>query len=251
MRALVGALRASAAGAGGCAWSRWPTAGPLTVLSARIRRARPCRGRSPACLVFSGRWPMEGEAVTRGRGPGARGGDGRWPARGALSPGGPPAAARRRPTAVFVRGATARAEPVRRGESRPSRRSSSAAGVRTSRGGDDTSDSKTLPETIRNEPHPRTFRTLVDLDYRDTRRLDCRDAPPPRMLWRVTCASATLMCLCLGFCLLYAVERLLARVRHLAWAFAVPKCVRGAYETLGPRTHKYMPTRLYNARARA
>jgi hypothetical protein len=125
---------------------------------------------------------MEGEAVTRGRGPGARGGDGRWPARGALSPGGPPAAARRRPTAVFVRGATARAEPVRRGESRPSRRSSSAAGVRTSRGGDDTSDSKTLPETIRNEPHPRTFRTLVDLDYRDTPRLDCRDAPPPRML---------------------------------------------------------------------
>ena len=75
--------------------------------------------------------------------------------------------------------------------------------------------------------------------------------PPPRMLWRVTCASATLMCLCLGFCLLYAVERLLARVGHLAWAFAVPKCVRGAYETLGPRTHKYMPTRLYNARARA
>ena len=92
--------------------------------------------------------------------------------------GGPPAAARRRPTAVFVRGATARAEPVRRGESRPSRRSSSAAGVRTSRGGDDTSDSKTLPETIRNEPHPRTFRTLLDLDYRDTRRLDCRDVPP-------------------------------------------------------------------------
>ena len=91
----------------------------------------------------------------------------------------------------------------------------------------------------------------MDLDYRDPRRLDCRDAPPPRMLWRVTCASATLMCLCLGFCLLYAVERLLARVRHLAWAFAVPKCVRGAYETLGPRTHKYMPTRLYNARARA
>ena len=149
---IQGALRASAAGAGGCAWSRWPTAGPLTVLSARIRRARPCRGRSPACLVFSGRWPMEGEAVPRGRGPGARGGDGRWPARGALSPGGPPAAARRRPTAVFVRGATARAEPVRRGESRPSRRSSSAAGVRTSRGGDDTSDSKTLPEYSR-DPH--------------------------------------------------------------------------------------------------
>ena len=32
--------------------------------------------------------------------------------------------------------------------------------------------------TIRNDAHPRTFRTLVDLDYRDTRRLDCRDAPP-------------------------------------------------------------------------
>ena len=82
---------------------------------------------------------------------------------------------------IFVRGATARAEPVRRGESRPSRRSSSAAGVRTSRGGDDTSDSKTLPETIRNEPHPRTFRTLVDLDYRypPPRLQGC---PPPRML---------------------------------------------------------------------
>jgi hypothetical protein len=47
------------------------------------------------------------------------------------------------------------------------------------------------------------------------------------MLWRVTCASATLMCLCLCFCLLYALERLLARVGHLAWAFAVPMCVRG------------------------
>ena len=45
-------------------------------------------------------------------------------------------------------------------------------------GGDDTSDNKTLPETIRNDPHPRTFRTLVDLDYRDNPRLDCRDAPP-------------------------------------------------------------------------
>jgi len=137
-----GALRAGAAGAGGCAWSRWPAAGPLAVPSARVRRARPCRGRSPACLVFSGRWPVEGGAVARGRGPGARGGGGRWPARGAVSP----AAARRRPAAVFVRGATARAEPVRRGESRPSRWLSSAAGVHTSRGGDDTSDSKTLPE---------------------------------------------------------------------------------------------------------
>ena len=78
---------------------------------------RPCRGRSPACLVFSSRWIGEGGAVARGRGPGARGGGGRWPARGAVSP----AAARRRPAAVFVRGATARAEPVRRGESRPSR----------------------------------------------------------------------------------------------------------------------------------
>ena len=65
-----GALRAGAAGAGGCAWSRWPAAGPLAVPSARIRRARPCRGRSPACLVFSGRWPVEGGAVARGRGPG-------------------------------------------------------------------------------------------------------------------------------------------------------------------------------------
>ena len=80
--------------------------------------------------------------------------------------------------------------------------------------------------TIRNDAHPRTFRTLADLDYRDTPRLDCRDAPP-RMLWLVTCASATLMCLCLCFCLLYALERLLARVGHLAWACAAPMCVRG------------------------
>jgi len=59
---------------------------------------------------------------------------------------------------------------------------------------------------------------------------------PPRMLWRVTCASPTLMCLCLCFCLLsrtanvrartYALERLLGRVGHLAWACAVPMCVR-------------------------
>jgi len=47
------------------------------------------------------------------------------------------------------------------------------------------------------------------------------------MLWRVTCAFATLMCLCLCFCLLYALDRLLARVGHLAWACAVPMCVRG------------------------
>jgi hypothetical protein len=33
--------------------------------------------------------------------------------------------------------------------------------------------------TIRNDAHPRTFRTLADLDYRDTPRLNCRDAPPP------------------------------------------------------------------------
>ena len=32
--------------------------------------------------------------------------------------------------------------------------------------------------TVRNDAHPRTFRTLVDLDYRDTPHLDCRDAPP-------------------------------------------------------------------------
>ena len=32
--------------------------------------------------------------------------------------------------------------------------------------------------TVRNAAHPRTFRTFVDLDYRDTPRLDCRDAPP-------------------------------------------------------------------------
>ena len=33
-------------------------------------------------------------------------------------------------------------------------------------------------KTVRNDAHPRTFRTLADLDYRDTQRLDCRDAPP-------------------------------------------------------------------------
>ena len=32
--------------------------------------------------------------------------------------------------------------------------------------------------TVRNDAHPRTFRTLVDLDYRDTPHLDCRNAPP-------------------------------------------------------------------------
>ena len=32
--------------------------------------------------------------------------------------------------------------------------------------------------TIRNDAHPRTFRTLADLDYRDTPRLNCRHAPP-------------------------------------------------------------------------
>ena len=36
--------------------------------------------------------------------------------------------------------------------------------------------------TIRNDAHPRTFRTLTDLDYRDPPRLNCKDAPPPRML---------------------------------------------------------------------
>jgi hypothetical protein len=36
--------------------------------------------------------------------------------------------------------------------------------------------------TIRNDAYPRTFRTLADLDYRDTLRLNCRDASPPRML---------------------------------------------------------------------
>jgi len=44
--------------------------------------------------------------------------------------------------------------------------------------------------TIRNDAHPRTFRTLVDFDYRDTRRLDCRDAPPPpRMFWLLSRAA--------------------------------------------------------------
>ena len=35
--------------------------------------------------------------------------------------------------------------------------------------------------TVRNDAHPRTFRTLADLDYRDTPRLNCRDAPPPEL----------------------------------------------------------------------
>ena len=65
--------------------------------------------------------------------------------------------------------------------------------------------------TVRNDAHPRTFRTLADLDYRDTPRLDCRDAPPPRMLWRVTCASPTLMCLCLCSCLLSRTANVRAR----------------------------------------
>ena len=46
------ALRACAAGAGGRARARWSAAGPLVVRAARIRRARLCRGRSPAGLVF-------------------------------------------------------------------------------------------------------------------------------------------------------------------------------------------------------
>ena len=104
------------------------------------------RARGPGSLTGLPRFFRSvahgGRGCNRGRGPGARGGGGRWPARGAVSP----AVARRRPTAIFVRGATARAEPVRRVESRPSRWSSSAAGVRISRGGDATSDSKTLPE---------------------------------------------------------------------------------------------------------
>ena len=35
-----------------------------------------------------------------------------------------------------------------------------------------------VPRTVRNDTHPRTFHTLVDLDYRDNPRLDCRDDPP-------------------------------------------------------------------------
>ncbi len=54
---LGGAPGAGAAGAGGCAESRWPAAGPLVVPSALLRRALPRRGRSPACLgrMASGR----------------------------------------------------------------------------------------------------------------------------------------------------------------------------------------------------
>ena len=47
-----GAPRACAAGAGGHARTRWSTAGPLIVQTARIRRAQLCRSRSPAGLVF-------------------------------------------------------------------------------------------------------------------------------------------------------------------------------------------------------
>jgi hypothetical protein len=136
------------------------------------------RGHRPTHTpADSGRWPVEGGAVARGRGPAARGGGGRWPARGAVSPGGP-AVARRRPAAVFVRGAAAREEPVRLGGSRPSRWSSSAAGVRASRGGGGASGGGALPEAVRDGARPGTFRTLVGLDCRDVRRLDCRDAPP-------------------------------------------------------------------------
>jgi hypothetical protein len=43
-----GALGAGSSGAGGCAWRRWPDAGPLIVSSTRFLCARPRRGRSPA-----------------------------------------------------------------------------------------------------------------------------------------------------------------------------------------------------------
>ncbi len=43
---LGGPLGASAAGAGGCAWPRWPAAGPLIVSPARFRRAQPLRSLS-------------------------------------------------------------------------------------------------------------------------------------------------------------------------------------------------------------
>jgi hypothetical protein len=56
---LGDALKAGTTGAGGSAksLSQWPTARPLIVPSARLRRARPRRGRSPACLcrMASGR----------------------------------------------------------------------------------------------------------------------------------------------------------------------------------------------------
>jgi hypothetical protein len=42
---LGGAPGAGVAGAGGCAWQRWLTAGPLIVSSARFRHARPRRDR--------------------------------------------------------------------------------------------------------------------------------------------------------------------------------------------------------------
>ena len=45
---LGGALGAGATGAGGCAWQRWPAAGLLIVSPARLRRAQPRGGRSPA-----------------------------------------------------------------------------------------------------------------------------------------------------------------------------------------------------------
>jgi hypothetical protein len=51
-----GALGAGAAGAGGCAWSQWPAAGPLIAPSARLRGARPRRGRSPSCLCGCRSW---------------------------------------------------------------------------------------------------------------------------------------------------------------------------------------------------
>jgi len=45
---LGGALGAGATGAGDCAWQRWPAAGLLIVSPARLRRAQPRGGRSPA-----------------------------------------------------------------------------------------------------------------------------------------------------------------------------------------------------------
>ena len=58
-------------------------------------------------------------------------------------------------------------------------RSLPAAGSRCPAGADSAPHSEqNFLRTVRNDAHPRTFRTLADLDYRDTLRLDCRDAPP-------------------------------------------------------------------------
>ena len=71
--------------------------------------------------------------------------------------------------------------------------------------------------TVRNDAHPRTFRTLVDLDY-STPCLDCRDAPPLECSVRSDELPVSMR---MHFCLLSRA----ANVRARAYAHG-PVCVR-------------------------